>query len=438
MAVKPGLIGAMTASGNGSAQSIGSARADELSHQLTVTADMLRRHRPRLSWGWTKLRGHIGHLGMASFYLVASGALGLFAWSLQHGIYHPPPPPGQMYATVFVRDPAAHVRLSADIYPNQPWSDSLTVTVGHPSRGQAGWLLVIECPGSVSQSPAVHLYSEAGLQAQSAATLATIDTGIGNPKRTIMFGCFPAPKSPLGISGYSPSLANVSVAALQLDDGMVGAPGLPVLYARQSNPGGAVSQLVQVFPNVSCPSATPTPVPATSSSATTPTSPSAAATAQPSGGSTAPTPQTSSSPSSSLSPSPSSLAPQPTAPANPGCLHLAPADDKFIQYEVPASESTIETLHHVDYRDYQISMYPTGNTSAEYNGEESIIWNALSAQDPNFGATNATVQLDGQKNLFISGVLWGIVGGAAVACADHFYEAYGERKRKPPSRRIPL
>ena len=83
-------------------------------------------------------------------------------------------------------------------------------------------------------------------------------------------------------------------------------------------------------------------------------------------------------------------------------------------------------------------MYPTGNTSAEYNGEESIIWNALSAQDPNFGATNATVQLDGQKNLFISGVLWGIVGGAAVACADHFYEAYGERKRKPPSPRIPL
>ena len=237
---------------------------------------------------------------MASFYLVASGALGLFAWGLQHGIYHPPPPPGQMYAAVFVRDPATHVRLSADIYPNQPWSDSLTVTVGHPSRGQAGWLLVIECPGSVSQSPAVHLYSEASLQAQSAATLATIDTGIGNPKRTIMFGCFPAPKSPLGISGYSPSLANVSVAALQLDDGMVGAPGLPVLYARQSNPGGAVSQLVQVFPNVSCPSATPTPVPATSTSATTPTSPSAAATSQPSGGSTAPTPQTSSSPSSSL------------------------------------------------------------------------------------------------------------------------------------------
>lgn len=40
MAVKPGLIGAMPASGNGSARSIGSARADEPSHQLIVTADM--------------------------------------------------------------------------------------------------------------------------------------------------------------------------------------------------------------------------------------------------------------------------------------------------------------------------------------------------------------------------------------------------------------
>jgi hypothetical protein len=83
-------------------------------------------------------------------------------------------------------------------------------------------------------------------------------------------------------------------------------------------------------------------------------------------------------------------------------------------------------------------MSPTGDTPAEYNGEESIIWKALSAQDPNFGATNPTAQLNEQKNLFISGVLWGIVGGAAVACVDHFYEAYRERKRKLPSRQIPL
>ena len=430
MAVQPGFIGAMTAPGNGSARSIGSARAEELSHQLTVTTDMLRRHRPTFL-GVDKLRRHIGHVGMALFYLMASGALGVFAWALQHVVYHPPPPPGQMYAVVFVRDPAAHVSLSADIYPNQPWSDSLTVTVGHVSPGQAGWLLVIECPGGVPQSSAVHFYSEAGPPTQFAPTLATIDMGTANPKHTIMFGCFPAPKSALSTFAYSPSLANVSVAALQLDDGMVGAPRLPMLYAQQSNPGGAVSRLIQVFPNVTCPSATPTPVPTPSSSAKTSASPSAAATPQPSGGSTVPAPQASSSP-------PSSSARQVTTPANPGCLNLAPADAKFIKYEIPNSEPTTETLHNVDYKDYQLSMYPNGDTPAEQNGEESIIWKAPSAQDPNFYATSATSQLNGQKDLFISGVLWGIVGGAAVACVDHLYEAYRERRGKLPSRKIPL
>jgi len=83
-------------------------------------------------------------------------------------------------------------------------------------------------------------------------------------------------------------------------------------------------------------------------------------------------------------------------------------------------------------------MYPNGDTPAEQNGEESIIWKAPSAQDPNFYATSATSQLNGQKDLFISGVLWGIVGGAAVACVDHLYEAYRERRGKLPSRKIPL
>jgi len=362
---------------------------------------------------------------MALLYLMASGGLAIFAWGLQHIVYHPPPPPGQMYAAVFVRDPAAHVSLSAEIDPSHPWNDSLTITVSHVPRSQAGWLLVIECPGSVSQSSAVPLYSEATPQAQSPPTLAIVDTGIANPKDPIMFGCFTEPKSPSAGSGYS--LANVSVAALQLDNGMVGAPGLPALYAQQSRPGGAASRLVQIFPNVSCPSATPTAAPTTSNSATTPASPSTAATPPPSTVSTAPAPQTSSLPSS-----------PPTAPANPGCLNQGPANAKFIKYQIPNTEPTIETLQDVDYRDYQLSMYPTGNTPAENNGDESIVWNAPSAQDPSFDATNTTAQLNGQRDLFISGVLWGIMGGAVVECLEHLYGAYHERKEKPPGRDIGL
>lgn len=146
-------------------------------------------------------------------------------------------------------------------------------------------------------------------------------------------------------------------------------------------------------------------------------------------------------PTSSSSPSPLSSSSSPLPPAttaNPACLNLASPNAKSIKYGVPNTESTIETLHHVNYKDYQLSMYPTGNTPPENNGEESIIWKAPSAQDPSFQATNAAAQLNGQKDLFISGVLWGIVGGAGVASVDHLYEAYRERKERLPSRRNEL
>ncbi len=358
---------------------------------------------------------------MAVFYFAATGVLGLAGWSLQRTVYDPPPPPGQMYAAVFVRDPAAQVTLSADIDPDQPWQDSLTVSIGRVPAGQAGWVLVVECPGSVSPPSAVPLYSEAAPQAQSAATLAAVISGVASPRRSIMFGCFAKPNSLFGTTGYSASLANVSLAALQLDGGMVDAQGLPVLYAQQSRPGETVRRLVQIFPDVSCPSPTPTPTPTTSSSAAMTQSPSAAATASAS-------PAVSSSPTPSASPSPS--LPSVTTAANPGCLNLVPSNAQLIKYQIPDTESTVETLNSVNYRDYQLSMFPTGDSAAENNGDESIIWKSASAQDPSFEATDAAAQLNGQRDIFISGILWGIMGGVAVAGVDQIYQAYQERKRK--------
>jgi hypothetical protein len=369
---------------------------------------------------------------MAVFYLAATGVLGLAGWSLQRTVYDPPPPPGQMYAAVFVRDPAAQVTLSADIDPDQPWQDSLTVTVGRVPPAQAGWLLVVECPGATSRSPAVPLYSEAVPQAQSAATLAAVVPGVASPRGSIMLGCYTKPSSLLSTTGYSPSLSNVSLAALQLDGGMVDAQGLPVLYAQQSRPGETVRRLVQIFPDVSCPPSTPTPTPTQSSSAAMTRSSPAVATPQPSATSTAPAPSTSptlsTSPATSSSPSPS--LPSATTAANPGCLNLAPTNAKLIKYQIPEAESTIETLNSVNYRDYQLSMYPTGDSAAENNGDESIIWKSASAQDPSFEATDAAAQLNGQRDIFMSGILWGITGGVAVAGVDQLYQAYQERKRK--------
>lgn len=366
---------------------------------------------------------------MAALYLIGSVVLGILAYNLQRPVYHPPPPPGEMYAVVFVRDPAAHLSLSADIYPNKPWYDRLNVVVGHVPRRQAGWLLVIECPGGAPQSHAANLYSAVALQARPTHSLVTVNPGIGS-KAKIPFGCVQAPKSAAGTPGYSTNLANVSVAALQLDDGMVGAAGLPALYAWPSSPGSQIPELLQVFPSANCPSEAPI--------STASPSPAAPASSESSGKSTTLSPQTSPSQTFSFpspAPSPSTAS---TTPANPRCLNLASAEAKITQYAVPVSASTTETLHSVDYKNYQISMYPTGNTPIENNGLEDIIWQAPSAQDPNFAATNATAQLDGQKGLFISGVLWGIVGGAAVACLDHFYEAYRERKGRPPGRQVPL
>jgi hypothetical protein len=117
---------------------------------------------------------------------------------------------------------------------------------------------------------------------------------------------------------------------------------------------------------------------------------------------------------------------------------LAPNSVKFIQYKIPDSELTTETLDPVDSRDYQISMSPTGDSVTDPNGDYRITWSASSAEDPSFDATNATNVINGERSLFISGILWGIVGGAAVAGADHFYDAYKERVERRHRRRIPL
>ena len=361
------------------------------------------------------VRRFIKRFWLAALYLLATAALGAIGWDLQHSVFRPPPAAGQMYAAVFVRDPAAHVNLLAEVYPDAPWTDSLIVTVSGVSPRQAGWLLVIECPaGAPSQSHAVQLYSATAPQTQGAVTLATVHPDATNRKFTAPFDCFPSPGSPqslLGASQYTPSLANVSVPALQLDQAMVGAQGFPMLYAQQNRLGGAVSKLVQVFPGVSCPSAAPTTVPTA-----------------PSSGAASPLPSDSPSVSQSFSPSAS---PQLTAPANPSCLNLAPTGATFIPYEIPSIETTTETLNQVPTRGYQISMFPNGNPINDKGGEESIMWNAPGAAlDPNFDATNAAAESDASRNEFISGVLFGILGGTAVAFVDHLYEVLNDKKGK--------
>jgi len=340
-----------------------------------------------------------------------------------------------MYAAVFVRDPAARVNLSADVYPDAPWSDKLTVTVSGKSRNLPGWLLVVECPANTPrQSGAVQLTSETVPQMQSPNSPVAVYSGTTTPRPNTMFRCFPAPGSrpgPGGAPTNPPSLANVSLPALQIDQGMVAAQAAPLLYAQQGHPGSTVSQLYQMFPGTVCPSATPSP--SASSPGTASVSSPATATPQSSGSATAPR-----SPSPSFSPSPSApplLSPT-TAPANPSCLNLAPAGTHFTKYVLPSSVTTTETLHRVDTQGYQISMFPVGITEDEKDNtpgqpaQESIVWSARSGLNPSLDATNNAAESAANHDIFVAGVFFGLASGAMVEFVNQMWAAFSEKKKR--------
>lgn len=374
----------------------------------------------------------LGHWVLAAFYAIISIGLGYYGWHFQHIVFHPPPPPGQVFAAVFVMDPAAHVSLTAEIYPDAPWSDGLSFNVTDAPLGQSGWILVIQCPAKAppnTSTVGLSSYSTVLSPTQSASTKVGIYRGTSSTE-SVNFDCVPAPGPTSGTSQSAQSLANVSVPALQLDQAMTVDQAIPALYAQQDFPGGPVSQLVQVFPDVFCPPVAPTATAsgATAAPTTTSTGPgSAAASVSPSA---APSPQTSGAPTTAL-PVPSQ---QPTAPANPSCLDPALASTNLIQYGIPSSETITETLNQVYPQGYQISMFPVGNTMGD-----KIIWNsAQSGLDPDFNAVNTVAENNAGRDILIAGILWGILGGTAVTGVEHVFGALKERKGKPLHRSIDL
>lgn len=60
------------------------------------------------------------------------------------------------------------------------------------------------------------------------------------------------------------------------------------------------------------------------------------------------------------------------------------------------------------------------------------------ALDLNFSAVNTAAENDANRNIFISGILFGVLGGTAVAAVDHIFEGFRGRKGKPPYHKIGL
>jgi hypothetical protein len=381
--------------------------------------------------------------GLLIFYVAATLGFGAFAWYLQHKAFTPPPSAGQIYAAVFVRDPAAHVSLSAQIYPDKPSTDSVTLTVTNASRGQAGWVLVIECPSNAPpQSHAVQLDSETVPQTQAPATQATVYSGVTG-RFTSLLGCFATPGGPpdsVGALGYSPSLADVSLPALQLDPGIQAAQVAPTLYAEQTQQGATVGQLTEVFPTALCPSPTPAPIQAIASSgisSATSASPvpstSSAITTSPA---TTPSPQSSAAVSTTASATVSATATAtafPSAAETPSCSFVAPASAQSIPYVLPTTVTTTETLNQVDTRGYQISMFPVGNTTENSSipgltTEETITWHGHSGLNPSLDATNQAAESAASHDTFTAGVFFGLASGTAVALVDGLWKTFIEKK----------
>ena len=363
------------------------------------------------------------HFLKPGFYLAATTGVGLFGWYLQHVAFTPPPPASQVYAAVFVRALATHVNLSANVYADEPWNDQLTVTVSGKIK-QPGWLLVIECPaGPQPQPPGVQLNSETGPSAQSPAALVTVHQGAGTTSRPISFGCFPPPGRSAGLLGTSaPSLADVSLPALQLDQEIVGSQSAPMLYAEQNSPGGNVVQLIQVFPGAVCPSPEPAPSQSNASPGTTSPAPETTPASQP----------------SALASLPPSATASAGAPESPGCYAGTPAAATFIPYQLPTRITTTETLHEVDTKGYQVSMSPVEplmqDTIKEpgHTTENEIMWSSSSGSglNPSLDATNQAAESAANHDIFVAGVCFGIAGGTAVAFFDSILDAVSGKKEE--------
>jgi hypothetical protein len=379
--------------------------------------------------------GTYSSLRVLIFAIIAS-LLGFWGWNLAHQAFTQPPPASQVFAAVFVRDPAAHVTVKAEASPDAPWDDSLTISEAVPKGKPVGWLLLIECPASApSLSHAVHLFSETAPEIQSQTAKVTAYSGV-SANYSHKLDCF-TQNAPPGTPGYPPSLGNVALPALQTDQEIEYAQAAPTVYAQQGHPGGAVHSVFQIFPGAVCPTATAVPVPTASTPAAGTPAAGTPAAGTPAAGTGAP----SASPSATPSSQPSASSPGP--PASPDCYHQAPRGTEFIPYALPTSPNATEILSHVNIQGYQVnSMFPVGvtvNESGEesiLNTDESITWSGNSALSPSLDVTNTAAGNAAARDTFWAGIIVGTAAGTAVTFFDKAMDATSDvRSEKREKRR---
>ncbi len=346
------------------------------------------------------------YLGLAAICIGTAGYL-------HHRAFEPPATPSQAYAIAFTQDASAVVSLKADVIPNEPWLDSVTVsatTQGKPVR----WLLAIQCSLTAAKSPHQGvLYSEAA-QAPPPPEPIMIYSGV-RPSMPLRLGCF-LPPSKVNLlnpadSSASASIANVTLPALETDPGIATAQAAPTVYETRVNPNDPI-ELLQVFPTCPSPTASQADPAATTTPSTAPSTPSTA-------------------------PSTPSTSPSTTPSAGPGCLGNLPAGTGYSTYHMPAAVRTQEVLEDVNLSGYQTeSVFPVPEIApgagATAENDSVYTWNGLSSLSPSLDVSNLSAQTASNKYAFASGVFYGVGAGAGVA---FFGEAWGQYVKAHPSQK---
>lgn len=327
-------------------------------------------------------------------YLAVTIGFSVWAYVLANVAFHVLAA-GQVYVIVFEQNPQTAARLTADVYPNSPWKDTVTVA-DDDSQHPATLLAVVEClsdPGSstLPSNGTLTSYGAPGEQGVN-VTARGIRLSPGHSSR-FSLGCFRRTAS----GTYS--IDNVTLPALGTDNAYASAgSGPPTLYYVPGSATQFGGPLVQVFPGAACTAAT---------SAATPTAPGTSPAAP--------------SPSGSQSPTAS---PSPSVQSSPGCFLNGPYPGPvFRRYFLPQGMRTREQIHRVDWGSYQIeSEYPnpisTGNNF--YWMGSNVLTPSLHVLDP---ASDKAISED----TFVSGILFGIAAATALALLDQIVKLREEK-----------
>jgi hypothetical protein len=353
--------------------------------------------------------------------LIIGAALVGGGYAYQHFAFQSSDGPGQASVTVFVKDKSARVFMQADVKPVSPSKDSLTIDVTGARGKKEQWLLVVQCPSGSdipAHEPLMKLYTESGeRQPSTSFQKVLVWKHTGNWSGNL--GCFTVPAtSNVNVPAAMPiqpggpaSFLNATLLSLEADPAAQQNQLITPLYAEQNAFDGKIRDLVEVLqaPNLSCPSATPSPAPTPSN-----------------GTRGSPASKTSPPPRAAAGPSPDGASPDPAATASPistpspisaVCYNPVTRHTTASEYQLPTSVETTETLENANLSGYRIdSIFPP----EQITPDDRMIWKGVAGLSPSISATSLSVERNNNRSLFISGILFGIAGAALVPVAQEF------------------